>query len=291
MGSTILQLLAGAVAIGFIYALCALGIVLIYKSAGVVNFAQGSLVMVGAYIAYTFMFVLHLSMWLTVLLTLLTTALVGVVFQRLAYWPLRKTDVINVVISTIGVGVFLNNGVYVPWGKAPLMFPDMIQGQPLNLFGAVVPLQNATIIGVTILVLILQTLFFNRTWLGKQMQAVAQNQNTAALMGIRVPLMIALTFAYSTALGSVAGVFMAPLFYVSPNIAGVLSKAFAATVVGGFGSIPGAIVGGLFVGLVETYGAFFLSSAYKDAWAFALLIGFLLIRPQGIFGEKVAEKV
>lgn len=291
MGATILQLLAGAVAMGFIYGLCALGIVLIYKSAGVVNFAQGSLVMVGAYLAYTYLVDLHLPMLLTILATILTMALIGIIFQRLAYWPLRHTDVINVVISTIGVGVFLNNGVYVPWGKAPLQFPELMPGNPVTIFGAVVPLQNITIIVVTILLLILQTLFFNRTWLGKQMQAVAQNQNTAALMGIRVPLMIALTFAYSTALGSVAGIFMAPLFYVSPNIASVLSKAFAATVVGGFGSIPGAIVGGMFVGLAETFGAFFLSSAYRDAWAFALLIAFLLIRPQGIFGESVAEKV
>jgi branched-chain amino acid transport system permease protein len=228
---------------------------------------------------------------LAILATIATMALIGIIFQRVAYWPLRNSDAINVIISTIGVGVFLNNGVYVPWGKAPLMFPDLVQGAPLNFFGAIVPLQNVTIIVVTILLLVLQSIFFNRTWVGKQMQAVAQNQNTAALMGIRVPLMIALTFAYSTGLGSVAGVFMAPLFFVSPNIASVLSKAFAATVVGGFGSIPGAIVGGLFVGLVETFGAFYLSSAYKDAWAFALLIAFLLLRPQGIFGEKVAEKV
>jgi branched-chain amino acid transport system permease protein len=289
--STIFQLLFSGIAMGFVYALCALGIVLIYTSAGVVNFAQGSLVMLGAYIGVTMLTGLGLPMFWAIVASAIVMGFVGVVFERVAYYPLRHEDMTIVIISTIGVSVLLNDGVYVLWGRAPLFFPPLASGAPLNIFGAYVPPQNIAIAMVTLALLAFQTMFFKRTWLGRSMRAVAQDQTTASLMGIRVPRIIDITFAYSTILATIAGIFAAPLFFVSPAIAIVLSKAFASTVVGGFGSIPGAIVGGLSVGIVETFAAYYLSSAYRDAWAFLLLIIFLLFRPQGIFGEVVAEKV
>ncbi|MGI6557627.1 MAG: branched-chain amino acid ABC transporter permease [Limnochordia bacterium] len=289
--NTVLQLVFSGIAMGFVYALCALGIVLIYSSAGVVNFAQGSLVMLGAYIGVTFLTKAGLPVIWSVICSAIIMGFVGILFERIAYYPLRDQGTTIVIISTIGVSVFLNDGVYVLWGRAPLFFPPLLGGPPLELLGARIPPQNIAIAAITMALLLFQTVFFKRTWLGRKMRAVAQDQDTAALMGIKVPRMIDFTFAYSTILAAIAGIFAAPLFFVSPAIAQILSKAFASTVVGGFGSIPGAIIGGLCVGLTETFAAYYLSSAYRDAWAFLLLILFLLVRPQGIFGEIVAEKV
>jgi len=288
---TILQLATGGVAMGFVYALSAMGIVLIYRTAGVVNFAQGSLVMLGAYVATSCIETLKLPMIGAIIAAVIIMAGVGAAFQRVAYYPLRYAGIIPVVISTIGVSVFLNNGVYVIWGTYPKFLPPIAGSGTITIFGTSIPLQNIAIALMAVALLFFQAYFFNKTWLGKKMQAVAQHQDTAALMGIKVSRMITFTFMYSTALAAIAGIFAGPIFFVSPGIAQILSKAFAASVVGGFGSVPGAVVGGIFVGLVETFGAYFISSAYRDAWAFGLLILFLLFRPQGIFGEPISEKV
>lgn len=289
--STSLQLLTAGLAMGSIYALVALGFVLIYNAVGVVNFAQGEFVMVPAFVAVALMSVLPIPFPLIYLLTLLFMAIFGIVFQRIAYYPLRNRTFLPVIISTIGVSLFLRNGAQIVFGAQPELMPRPTSSIPLNLSGVFVDPQYIVIIVVTIVLLIFQYFFFEKTSLGKKMQATAQDKEMARLLGIRVATVIVITFVYSSILGGVAGILVGPIFYVAKEMGAVLGlKAFCSTIVGGFGSVPGAIVGGLFLGVVEVFGSFYISSAYRDAFAFIVLILVLLFRPQGFFGEKVAEK-
>ena len=189
------------------------------------------------------------------------------------------------------MGIFLKNGAQLTFGAEPLSMPRPTSPEALNLFGVFVDPQHIVIVLCTLALLGFQYFFFEKTKLGKMMQATAQDKQMARLLGIRVATMIAITFAYSSILGAAAGVLVGPIFFVTKEMGGMLGlKAFCSTIVGGFGSVPGAIVGGLFLGVVEVFGAYYVSSAYRDAFAFIILILVLLIRPQGFFGEKIAEK-
>ena len=289
--STNFQMLAAGLAMGSIYALVALGFVLIFNAVGVVNFAQGEFVMVPAFVAVALMDVLKLPFPLIYLLTLLFMGLFGVVFQRIAYYPLRNRTFLPVVISTIGVSIFLKNGAQVTFGAEPRLMPRPTPPDVLNLSGVFIDPQYIVIILVTAILLVFQYYFFEKTSLGKKMQATAQDKDMARLLGIRVATMIIITFVYSSILGAVAGILVGPVFYVTKEMGAMLGlKAFCSTIVGGFGSVPGAILGGLFLGIVEVFASFYISSAYRDAFAFIILILVLLFRPQGFFGEKIAEK-
>ncbi len=289
--STNLQMLTAGLAMGSIYALVALGFVLIYNAVYVVNFAQGEFVMVPAFVAVWLMDVLKIPFPLTYLITALFMAVFGIVFQRIAYYPLRNRSFLPVVISTIGVSIFLRNAAQVVFGAEPLLMTRPTPPDVLKLAGVFVDPQYIVIILATVALLVFQYLFFEKTSLGKKMQATAQDKETARLLGIRVARMIVITFVYSSVLGAAAGILIGPIFYVTKEMGGMLGlKAFCAAIVGGFGSIPGAILGGIFLGIVEVFGAYYLSSAYRDAFAFILLILVLLFRPQGFFGEKIAEK-
>lgn len=289
--STNLQMLAAGLAMGSIYALVALGFVLIFNAVGVVNFAQGEFVMVPAFVAVAIMSILDLPFLLVYLITILFMGLFGIVFQRVAYYPLRNRTFLPVIISTIGVSIFLKNGAQIAFGAEPQLMARPTSAQPLWLGGVSVDPQYIVIIVVTLVLLIFQYLFFEKTSLGKKMQATAQDKEMARLLGIRVSNMIIITFVYSSILGAIAGILIGPIFYVTKEMGAMLGlKAFCSTIVGGFGSVPGAILGGLFLGVVEVFAAFYISSAYRDAFAFIILILVLLFRPQGFFGEKVAEK-
>ena len=289
--STNFQMLAAGLAMGSIYALVALGFVLIFNAVGVVNFAQGEFVMVPAFVAVALMSAFNLPFLLVYLITILFMALFGIVFQRIAYYPLRNRSFLPVVISTIGVSIFLRNGAQVVFGAEPELMPRPTPPNVLNISGVFIDPQYIVIIAVTLILLAFQYYFFEKTSLGKKMQATAQDKDMARLLGIRVATMIALTFVYSSILGAVAGILVGPIFYVTKEMGAMLGlKAFCSTIVGGFGSVPGAILGGLFLGVVEVFASFYISSAYRDAFAFIILILVLLIRPQGFFGEKIAEK-
>ena len=289
--STNLQMLTAGLAMGSIYALVALGFVLIFNAVGVVNFAQGEFVMVPAFVAVALMSVLQLPFLLIYLITILFMGLFGIVFQRVAYYPLRNRTFLPVVISTIGVSIFLKNGAQITFGAEPRVMPRPTSPQPLWVGGVSIDPQYIVIIAVTIALLVFQYYFFEKTSLGKKMQATAQDKEMARLLGVRVATMIAITFVYSSILGAVAGILIGPIFYVTKEMGAMLGlKAFCSTIVGGFGSVPGAILGGLFLGIIEVFAAFYISSAYRDAFAFIILILVLLFRPQGFFGEKVAEK-
>lgn len=289
--STNMQMLAQGLAMGSIYALVALGFVLIFNAVGVVNFAQGEFVMVPAFVAVALIELLHLPYPLIYLLTILFMGLFGIVFQRIAYYPLRNRTFLPVVISTIGVSIFLKNGAQIIFGAEPRLMPRPTPPDVLNLGGVFIDPQYVVIIAVTAVLLIFQYYFFEKTSLGKKMQATAQDKDMARLLGIRVANMIVITFVYSSILGAVAGILVGPIFYVTKEMGAMLGlKAFCSTIVGGFGSVPGAILGGLFLGVVEVFASYYISSAYRDAFAFIILILVLLLRPQGFFGEKIAEK-
>ncbi len=286
---TVIQLTVSGLAFGAIYALVALGFVLVYNAVGVVNFALGEFVMFPAFIALTFVVDWALPWPLAYLLVLLAMVVFGLVFQRVAYYPLRNRSYLPVVISTIGASILLRNGSQQVWGAIPRSFPSLAGGS-VNIGGASVSRQALLILAVTGVMLLLQYFLFERTLLGKKMRATAQDKDTARLMGINVGLMIAITFAYSAILGGVAALLLAPLFNVTTTMGALVSlKAFSASIVGGFGSVPGAIIGGLFLGVVESLAASW-APAYTDAFAFIILIAVLLFRTQGLFGERIAEK-
>lgn len=295
------QLLISGLAIGSIYALVALGFVLIYNAVGVVNFAQGEFVMFPAFIAVTFLLpgiavfgtIVHwrLPVLAVYALVLLLMVGFGLLFNRIAYYPLRERGWMPVVISTIGVSIFLRNAAQLTWGSQPVVMPSLFPVDTVALGQLHIRPQDLLIIAVTALLIAFQYVLFERTTLGKQMRATAQDRTTARLIGIRVGRIVAITFVYSALLGTIAGLLVAPIFTVTKEMGGLIAlKAFAASIVGGFGSIPGAIIGGLAIGVIETFGGYYVSAAYVDAIAFVILIGVLLLRPQGLFGERVSEK-
>ncbi len=288
----IIQLLVAGLAYGSIYALVALGFVLIYNAVGVVNFAQGEFVMVPSYIAFVFLNLVGLPFILAYLATIVVAGVFGLIFQRVAYYPLRNRSFLPVVISTIGASILLQNIALVVFDAQPRK-PNAIF-TPGEIFEVgtirIVP-QYVLILVVTLLLVVFQYFLFEKTSLGKRLQATAQDKQTAQLMGIRVNRMIAYTFIYSAILGAIAGILVSPLLLVSKGMGGSLAlKAFSASIVGGFGSVPGAIVGGLFLGIAEKFASRYISSAYEQGFAFIILIVVLLFWPQGLFGEKISEK-
>jgi branched-chain amino acid transport system permease protein len=282
------QLLFIGVGIGAIYALVALGFVLLIRAANVVNFAQGEFSMLGAYAMVVLFSGLGVPYWASVVVAVVAMALFGVVFAGMTFWPLRFRGQLPVIISTIGASILLSNLVLVLYGPSPQVLPGLFDSPGFEVGGVFMDSQYLAIIVFTAVLVLLQYLVFERTLLGKRLQATSQDKEMASLLGIPVAVM---TFAYSAALGGFAGVLVAPVLFVSVGMGALISlKAFAANIIGGFGSIPGAILGGLGLGIVETFGAAYISVPYKDAIAFAVLLLFLLVRPQGLFGERIAEK-
>src|ERR1700674_3923248 len=286
-----LQLLFTGIGVGSIYALVALGFVLIYRATNVVNFAQGDFAMLGAFAMVVLAIDLELPYWLSIVITLILLAGFGALFNLGVYYPLRNRSFLPVIISTIGASILLENGVLSAYGPRPQSLPSIVDLQGFSIGDVFFDSQYIVILGVTIVMVALQYLFFERTLLGKKMQATSQDKEMASLLGIPVALMIMITFMYSALLGGLAGVLVAPVLFVTVGMGSSIAlKAFAASIIGGFGDVTGAIVGGLALGVIETFGAAYISVPYKDAFAFLMLFAILLVRPQGIFGERIAQK-
>jgi branched-chain amino acid transport system permease protein len=218
-------------------------------------------------------------------------AFFGLAMERVAYRPLRNTNAVTIIISTLGISVFLQNVALRTWGSVPESFTEPFGRTMLQLGSLRLSPQHLLILVVTASLVLLQHWFFQSTRYGKLMRATAQDKETARLMGVDIARMTSLTFALAAAIGGLAGVLLAPIFYVSVEMGvRVGIKAFVASIIGGWGSIPGALLGGLLVGLVEVLAAAYVSSQYKDVFAFVVLILFLIAMPRGIFGEKVAQK-
>ena len=286
-----MQVLFSGLALGSIYALVALGFVLIIRATNVVNFAQGDFAMLGAYAMVTFFTLLHLPYWLALILALVAMAVIGMIFNYGVYYPLRNRSFLPVLISTLGASIFLQNSVLAIYGPQPKPLDKLINVQGFQVGGVFLDSQYLVIVVVTVIAVAFQYFFFEHTLLGKKLQATSQDKDMARLLGIPVAWMIAITFIYSAILGGIAGILVAPVLFVSIGMGSTIAlKAFAATIIGGFGDVKGAIAGGILLGVAESFAAAYISVPYKDAFAFLLLFIFLLFRPQGIFGEKVSEK-
>ena len=286
-----LQLLFSGIGIGAVYALVALGFVLIFRATNVVNFAQGEFSMVAAFLMVVFAVDLSLPYWLSFLLAIGGMALLGAIFNLGVYYPLRNRTYLPVIISTIGASILLSNGVLALYGPEPQVLSGWFDTPGIQLGPVYLDSQYLLIIAVTIVLVAFQYWFFEHTLLGKKLQATSQDKEMAALLGIPVATMIMITFVYSAVLGGIAGILVAPILFVSIGMGATIAlKAFAATIIGGFGDVAGAIIGGLALGIIETFGAAYISVPYKDAFAFLVLVLFLAFRPQGLFGERVAEK-
>jgi branched-chain amino acid transport system permease protein len=285
------QLLFTGIGIGSVYALVALGFVLIFRATNVVNFAQGEFSMVAAFLMVIFAVDLEWPYWLSLILSLGGMAIYGALFNLGVYYPLRHRTYLPVIISTIGASILVTNSTLALYGPQPQVLSNLFDFPGINLGPVFFDSQYLLIIGVTIVLVAFQYWFFEHTLLGKKLQATSQDKEMASLLGIPVAAMIMITFVYSAMIGGLAGILVAPILFVSIHMGGTIAlKAFAATIIGGFGDVAGAIIGGLALGVIETFGAAYVSVPYKDGFAFLVLVMFLVFRPQGIFGERVAEK-
>jgi len=289
------QYIANGLANGCIYILVAMGFNIIYSSTGIINFAQGEFSMFGGLFAFTFAVTMGLPLPLAVLLAIACTAAIGVIMERTVIYPLRNASTLVAIIATIGVSILFKSLGRIFWPKEAYKVPEFTSGN-LSLPGATVSRQFLWVLGLTIISVLLVYLFFSRTRTGKAMRACSINRQASSLVGINVSRMSLYSFLIAASLGSLAGIVNAP--YASYGIGLFLGiKGFTAAVVGGLGNTFGAVVGGLVLGLMEELIAGFLTvvlsvpSGYKDAVAAILLIAVLLLRPQGILGRAVAEKV
>ncbi|CAB3748866.1 branched-chain amino acid ABC transporter permease [Paraburkholderia humisilvae] len=284
------QVLFAGLALGSIYALVALGFVLIVRATNVVNFAQGDFAMVGGFAMVAFLSS-GLPYWLAFVLALIVLGVFGVIFALGVYYPLRHRSYLPVIISTLGASIFMQNAALYIFGPQPRAMKRLFDTPGIDVGGVFMDTQYLAILGFTAIAVTFQYVLFERTMLGKKLQATSQDKDMARLVGIPVAAMIAFTFFYSAVLGGLAGALVSPILFVSIGMGSIIAlKAFAAAIIGGFGDITGAIIGGLLLGVVESFGAQYISVAYKDAFAFLLLFLFLMLRPQGIFGEKISEK-
>ena len=293
----LLQLIVSGAAIGCIYALIALGFVLIYKATETVNFAQGDLMMIGGFIGLSAMTVIGLPFALAFAATIAAMALVGMGTERLVLRPLLGQPAFTMIMMTIGLG-YLARGLVtmIPyWGTEthtlPVPWKDEVVWIGDEGTGLVVSVEHLVIILATVALVALLYVFFRYTRLGIAMQATSQNQLAAFYMGIPVRRVNMLIWGLSSAICGVAGLLLAPITFVHANMGFVGLKAFPAAVVGGFGSIPGALVGGLVIGIVESLAGFYLPDGFKDIAAYVVVLVMLVVKPNGLFGENLTKKV
>lgn len=285
------QLFINALAIGSIYAVVALSFEIAYEATGVVNFATGQLVTVGAFVGASAIAYTRADMPVSYAMTFAAMAVVGVAFFYTAFLPLRGKSIVTIVIGTVAMGITIQNISQIVWGPLPASVPSPVGGGILHIYGTAIPLHAIFVVVVAAILIGCVALLLHRTLLGKQLRAVAQDLDAALLMGIRVRRIYGVSWILVAILAGIAGLLLAPIWFIDVSMGDALAlKAFAAAVIGGFGSIPGAICGGILVGLCEILGAAYVSSEYKDVLVFAIMIGFLLLRPQGIFGERVGER-
>jgi branched-chain amino acid transport system permease protein len=287
----LMQLLLNGIAVGCIYAIMAISVQLAYETTGVVNFATGQLVMVGAVVGASFALIGRLSPEQIYVLTLASMVVIGLIFAVVVYWPLQSRSVSTIVIGTIAVGIFLQNFALIFFGPLPAKGLSPVGDSVINIMGVVVSAHTLFASAATFVLIGALYLLLHYTNLGIQMRAIAQDVEAAKLMGVRTTLVLAFTWALTWVFAGIGGLLLAPIWFVDVDMGDSIAlKAFAAAIIGGFGSIPGAIVGGLIVGLNEVLSAAYVSTKYKDVLVFGLMIAFLLFKPRGIFGERINER-
>ncbi len=292
LSQQVIQYILSGLTTGSIYSLIGLGFAIIFNSTGIINFAQGEFVMLGGMLTFFFITVVKLPLLVAILFAILISTLVGVTFERLAIRPLRKATPLNLVIITIGASILIRGLAMMIWGKDTHSLPMFSGNDPIFVSGATILPQHLWILGITLLVIIINKLYFYHSISGKAMRACSYNRSAASLVGIDVKRMIFFSFAISSAMGSVAGIIAAPLTMTSYDVGIMLGlKGFCAAIIGGMSSGMGTVLGGILLGVLESLGAGLISSGYKDAIAFIILLLILFIRPQGIFRKAETERV
>ena len=290
-----LSYLVNGIGLGSVYAIIALGYSMVYGIAKMLNFAHGDVIMIGAYICFCATQYWGLPPALAVLAAMVVCTTLGVVIEGLAYKPLRQASSLAVLITAIGMSYLLQNIALLVWGANPKSFPSVVSVGSLSLFGGQMIISGETMITVAanLIIMIALTLFTSRTKMGKAMRVVSEDRGAAELMGINVNRTISLTFAIGSALAAIAGVLLCSTYPVLMPTTGSMPgiKAFTAAVFGGIGSIPGALLGGVLLGIIEILGKAYVSTELGDALVFGVLIIVLLVKPTGLLGKKIHEKV
>ncbi|MDM7850775.1 branched-chain amino acid ABC transporter permease [Pseudochrobactrum kiredjianiae] len=289
--SEFMQFLSSGVTVGAVYALVALGFTIIYNASDVVNFAQGEFVMLGGMITWA-AYAAGLPLPLAALIAIILTAALGVAINKFAIEPARGAPVVSLIIITIGASVFIQGGAQIIFDKQIHSFPAFSGDTPLNILGATIQTQSLWVIGGALVVFIGLWLFFTRTLLGRAVLATSNNRQAAQLVGINTTFIMTLSFALSAGIGALAGVLATPITLVAYNVGiGFALKGFAGAMLGGMGNPKGALAGGFLIGLIEAMTAGYLSSTYKEAAAFIVILLVLFFMPQGLFGNKTTERV
>lgn len=292
----LLSNLVNGLSLGSVYAIIALGYTMVYGIARMLNFAHGDVIMVGAYISFCSTAYLHLPPVVGLIIAICVCTCMGIMIEGLAYRPLRGTGSLAVLITAIGVSYFLQNSALLIWGSAPKVFTSIVSGVPgLKLFNGQLTITAESIVTLLscIVIMICLTIFINKSKMGKAMRAVSEDNDAARLMGINVNQTISMTFAIGSALAAIAGVLLCSSYPALMPTTGAMPgiKAFTAAVFGGIGSVPGAMLGGILLGVIEIMGRAYVSSELSDAIVFGVLIIVLLVKPSGLLGKIQPEKV
>lgn len=282
------------ISLGSIYAIIALGYTMVYGIAKMLNFAHGDVIMVGAYVCFFITTQYNMPAWLGVLLAMLVCTVLGIVIERLAYKPLRQATSLAVLITAIGMSYFLQNAAQLLWTSNPKVFRSVVGTDGIRLAeGLHISYVTLVTVLACVVIMVALTLFTGKSKMGKAMRACSEDKGAAQLMGINVNTTISVTFAIGSALAAIAGVLLCSAY---PNLTPTTGsmpgiKAFTAAVFGGIGSIPGALVGGILLGIIEIFAKAYISTEISDAIVFAVLIIVLLVKPTGLLGKKISEKV
>lgn len=289
-----LSYLISGISLGSVYAIIALGYTMVYGIAKMLNFAHGDIIMIGGYVSFVAVSSLGLNPWIAMVIAMAVCTLLGVLIERFAYKPLRQATSLAVLITAIGVSYLLQNAALLIWGANPKVYTPIISGT-LNLFGGKLSVSYISLLTVAacIIIMIALTVFTSKSKLGKAMRACSEDKGAALLMGINVNRTISLTFAIGSALAAIAGVLLCSSYSTLMPTTGSMPgiKAFTAAVFGGIGSIPGAFIGGILLGVIEALAKAYISTQLSNSIVFAVLIIVLLVRPVGLLGKKISEKV
>lgn len=290
-----LSYLINGISLGSVYAIIALGYTMVYGIAKMLNFAHGDVIMVGAYICFCASQYMGMPAIVSILMAMVVCTALGVVIEGLAYKPLRQAPSLAVLITAIGMSYFLQNIALLIWGTNPKSFPSMVSFGSISLLGGKLLISSETLVTIlaNIVIMIALTQFTGKTKIGKAMRAVSEDKGAAELMGINVNATISMTFAIGSALAAIAGVLLCSAYPTLQPTTGSMPgiKAFTAAVFGGIGSIPGAMIGGILLGVIEILGKAYVSTELGDAFVFAVLIVVLLVKPSGLLGKTMREKV
>jgi branched-chain amino acid transport system permease protein len=287
-------LLVSGVTTGSLYALVAMGLVVVHKATGVVNFAHGELFMLGGFFAYTLHVLLKIPYVPALMLAVGGSLLLGVLTERVAYRPLMRAPTVSLVLAAVGFSFVLKGTAREIWGGQGdyIPFPPLVKADPIAFGDVLIVPQQLVVLGASMVCMVAFTLFFNGTRWGKVLQATAENAKAASLVGIRIQRVYAFTWGVGAAIAGAAAALMAPLTLIYPDLGAVLLvKAFASAVLGGFGSLPGAVLGGVSVGIIENLAGGYLHTKFQDVSAFVVIMLVLVVRPTGLLGTRGARRI